>query len=75
MTNISVEQALKSQVKEEIGDDENITFKQKHQLGQKYGIIPANVTAEEIAYWEMREQEGDGYRIAWMPAVGGAYVR
>jgi hypothetical protein len=61
MSNVSVEQAVKIQVKEEIGDDENITFKQKNMLGQKFGVTPAIVTAEEIAYWEMRETTGDGY--------------
>ena len=61
MANVSVEQALRSQVKFDIGDDENITFKHKNMLLQKYGTIPAHVTAEEIAYWEMREREGDGY--------------
>lgn len=61
MANVSVEQALRSQVKFDIGDDEDMTFKQKSQLNQKYGVVPANITAEEIAYWEMREREGDSY--------------
>jgi hypothetical protein len=61
MANVSVEQALRSQVKFDIGDDEDMTFKQKSQLNQKYGIAPAVVSAEEITYWEMREHEGDGY--------------
>jgi hypothetical protein len=61
MANVSVEQALKSQVKFDIGDDEDMTFKQKNMLLQKYGVTPAIVTAEELAYWEMREREGDGY--------------
>ena len=61
MANVSIEQALKNQVKFDIGDDENMTFKQKNQLNQKYGVTPAVVSAEEIAYWEMREQQGDSY--------------
>ncbi len=50
--NVSVEQALKSQVKFDIGDDENITFKQKNQLALKYGLIAPVITEEEIAFWE-----------------------
>lgn len=61
MVNVSVEQAAKNQVKFEIGDDENLTFRQKNMLSQKFGVTPAIVSAEEITYWEMREQEGDNY--------------
>jgi hypothetical protein len=50
MANVSVEQALRSQVKFDIGDDENMTFKQKNMLLQKYGITPAVLTSEELAY-------------------------
>lgn len=52
MANVSVEQALKSQVKFDIGDDENITFKQKNQLNLKYGLVAPVITEEEIAFWE-----------------------
>lgn len=52
MANVSVEQALKSQVKFDIGDDENMTFKQKNQLNLKYGIVIPVITEEEIAFWE-----------------------
>jgi hypothetical protein len=61
MTNASVEQAARNAVKEEIGDIEDMSFKQKNQLAQKFGVIPAYVTLDEIAYWEMREQAGDSY--------------
>jgi hypothetical protein len=61
MVSSTVEQAVRSAIKAEIGEDENITFKQKNILGQKFGITPATVTAEEIEYWEMREREGDSY--------------
>jgi hypothetical protein len=61
MANVSVEQALKSQVKFDIGDDENITFKQKNQLNLKYGLTVPVIPVEELEYWEMREREGDGY--------------
>jgi hypothetical protein len=60
MTN-TAEQAARNAVKEEIGDVEDLTFKQKNQLAQKFGVIPPYVTLDEIAYWEMREQEGDSY--------------
>lgn len=50
--NSTVDQALRQQVKEEIGEDENITFKQKNMLNQKFGIQPAFITPEELAGWE-----------------------
>jgi hypothetical protein len=61
MTNQSVEQAVRSAIKLEIGDDESITFKQKNILGQKFGLTAPVISAEEIAYWEMREKVGDNY--------------
>ena len=51
MTN-TAEQAARNAVKEEIGDVEDLTFKEKNQLAQKFGVIPAYVTLDEIAYWE-----------------------
>ena len=57
----SVEQSLKQQVKDEIGDDETLTFKQKNQLNQKYGVTPAITTGDELMYWDMRASEGDRY--------------
>ena len=56
MTN-TAEQAARNAVKEEIGDVEDLTFKEKNQLAQKFGVIPAYVTLDEIEYWEMREAE------------------
>jgi hypothetical protein len=47
-----VEQAVRSAIKLEIGDDENITFKQKNQLSLKYGLTNPIITEEEIAAWE-----------------------
>lgn len=61
MTKGSVEQATRNAVKEEIGDVEDMPFKQKNQLAQKFGVIPAYVTLDEIEYWNMREEAGDGY--------------
>jgi hypothetical protein len=57
----SLDQAVRDAVKEEIGDVEDMKFPEKHMLHQKFGVIPAIVTKEEILYWEMREQEGDSY--------------
>ena len=52
----SVEQSLNQQVKEEIGDEENVSFLRKNQLMQKYGVKPAIVMKSEQAYCT---QEGD----------------
>jgi hypothetical protein len=52
VNNQNIEQAARNAVKEEIGEAENLTFKQKNQLAQKFGVIPAYVTLDEIAYWE-----------------------
>jgi hypothetical protein len=48
----SIEQAVKQQVKAEIGDDENIKFAQKNQLNLKFGLINPTITPDEIALWE-----------------------
>jgi hypothetical protein len=45
----TLEQAVRNAVKEEIGDDE-ITFKQKNMIRQKFGEIPAIVTQED-QFW------------------------
>ncbi len=55
---MTIEKELQNQVKTEIGDDENLTFKEKAILAQKFGVTPAFYTARELMYWEMREQEG-----------------
>jgi hypothetical protein len=55
-----VEQALQQQVRDEIGDEENIKFPRKNIILQKFGAIPPVITAEEILYWEMRLEESNG---------------
>ena len=78
MTSQSVEQAVRSAIKLEIGDDENITFKQKNMLSQKYGMTPAILIDNELDYWEMREKAGDLSIDSWQEHVtymGGRYVR
>jgi hypothetical protein len=57
VNNQNVEQAARNAVKEEIGDAENLTFKQKAILNQKFGVIPAFVTLDEQAFWESKEDE------------------
>jgi hypothetical protein len=52
MTSQSVEQAVRNAIKLEIGDDENITFKQKNQLSLKFGLIIPVIQPEELAFWE-----------------------
>ena len=54
----SVEQALRNQVKLEIGDDENLTYKQKNQLSLKFGLIIPIITEEEIDFWEEMYERG-----------------
>jgi len=49
----SVEQELQKQVRDEIGDDENIKFPQKNILLQKFGVIPPVLLQEEIAAAEV----------------------
>ena len=63
MTNQTAEQAARNAVREEVGDDENLTFKEKNQLAQKFGVIPAYVTLDEIEFWEnpYLEYKGVGY--------------
>ena len=39
---------------DEIGDVENMPFKQKNMILQKYGAVPTVVTQEEIDFWETR---------------------
>jgi len=52
MKNASLEQNLQQQVRDEIGDDENIKFPRKNQLLQKYGVIPPVLLQNEIAVAE-----------------------
>ncbi len=52
---MTLELYLQKQVKDEIGDDETLTFKQKTVLAQKFGVTPAFYSEEELAYWERRE--------------------
>jgi len=52
---------LNQQVRDEIGDDENIKFPAKNMLLQKYGVIPPVLLENEIEYWGMRGCEGDDY--------------
>jgi hypothetical protein len=49
----SIEQELQKQVRDEIGDDENIKFPQKNILLQKFGVIPPVLLQEEIAAAEV----------------------
>ena len=58
MTKSTAEQAARNAVKEEIGDVEEMPFKQKNQLAQKFGVIPAYVTLDEIEFWQMDGAEG-----------------
>src|SRR5208337_868131 len=57
---------LRNAVKDEIGDVEDMKFPEKNMLHQKFGVIPAVVTKEEILYWEMRQyptpKNGTPYR-------------
>jgi hypothetical protein len=46
----TLEQAVRSAIKEEIGDDENITFPRKHIIRQKYGEIPTVITQNDL-FW------------------------
>jgi hypothetical protein len=49
----SVEQELQKQVRDEIGDDENIKFPQKNILLQKFGVIPPVLLEDEIVSAEV----------------------
>jgi len=44
----SVEQELQQQVRDEIGDEENIKFPKKNILLQKFGVIPPVLLQNEI---------------------------
>ena len=50
---------LNQQVRDEIGDDENIKFPAKNMLLQKYGVIPPVLLEHEIEYWQMRQEEAN----------------
>jgi hypothetical protein len=43
---------LNQQVRDEIGDEENIKFPRKNQLNLKYGVITPTISLEEIEFWE-----------------------
>ena len=55
MTSQSVEQAVRSAIKLEIGDDENITFKQKNILGQKFGLTPVVLVEDDKIWLDLEE--------------------
>jgi hypothetical protein len=57
MQNASVEQAVRQQMRDEIGDDETLNVKAKNMLLQKFGLQPAYFTAEELGYWQNEEPE------------------
>ena len=49
----SVEQELQQQVRDEIGDEENIKFPKKNILLQKFGVIPPVLLEDEIVSAEV----------------------
>ena len=53
MKNASLEQSLQQQIRDEIGDEENIKFPKKNILLQKFGVIPPVLLQEEIAAAEV----------------------
>ena len=63
MANVSVEQSLQQQVRNEIGDDETMKFPAKNQLLQKFGVIPPVLLGKEIEHWDWRVDVGDDYYI------------
>jgi hypothetical protein len=56
MKNASLEQNLQQQVRDEIGDDENIKFPQKNILLQKFGVIPPVL----LSGWDQVAEDYDG---------------
>jgi hypothetical protein len=48
MKNASLEQNLQQQIRDEIGDEENIKFPKKNILLQKFGVIPPVLLHNEI---------------------------
>ena len=52
----SIEQELQKQVRDEIGDDENIKFPQKNILLQKFGVIPSVL----LSGWDQVAENYDG---------------
>jgi hypothetical protein len=52
----SVEQELQQQVRNEIGDDENIKFPAKNILLQKFGVIPPVL----LPGWDQVAEDYDG---------------
>lgn len=55
MTIQSIDQAIRNQVKEELGDEENVSFKRKNMLLQKYGATPTVLTDEDKFCLELEE--------------------
>jgi hypothetical protein len=49
----TVEQEVRAQIKEEVGEDE-LNHKQKSVIFQKYGIWDMVISIEELAFWEAR---------------------
>jgi len=62
---MTLEQELRNQVKDEIGDDENIKFPEKNILLQKYGVIPPVLLDGEVEYWTERDA-----RVPWIEKEG-----
>jgi spore coat protein CotH len=75
---VTIEQAVKNAVKEEIGDVEDMPFKKKNQLNQKFGAANAVLIEYELDYWEMREKAGNLSDDVWQEHIdymGGRYAR
>ena len=56
MKNASLEQNLQQQVRDEIGDEENIKFPKKNVLLQKFGVIPPVL----LPGWDQVAKDYDG---------------
>lgn len=61
MKSLPSELAIRNQIKEEIGDEETITFLHRNMLSQKFGVVEPVILDGEVNYWEMRERMGDRY--------------
>ena len=56
MKNASLEQSLQQQIRDEIGDEENIKFPKKNILLQKFGVIPPVL----LPGWDQVAEDYDG---------------
>jgi len=56
MKNASLEQGLQQQIRDEIGDEENIKFPKKNVLLQKFGVIPPVL----LPGWDQVAEDYDG---------------